>query len=1027
MQTDPPSPPRGGRRAKLGLSLAGGGFRASLFHLGVLQRMAELDLLRYVELLSTVSGGSIIGALYILLLQRSIRTNGRDLPQPEYERIVKELHGILVGGIRKNLRTRLLWNPFGVLKVLLSADSLGARMARLYERHLYDRALAPDDPKRGDRPGEIALRDVRLFPDWKTGGIEDYNRTAAEAHQSVITSLILNATSLNSGAPFRFSSVEMGDLRLGSCRYDEIKQLEPRKRLVQGVRLRELIAALETPGDGEVSIRGKPYPRRMVRWAWWWRAREEGASPPPPFEPVFDGGLPPDSLRQADFAHLRLARISAWYLTTGLEKGVSGAVPGDVLAARFWEALRNIDERLESDLHARVDADPSISPAVLGAFLEAYWLRGAVALSPRIARDWMAIRLGDAVGASACFPPVFPPYVILNFFDDLVVTRLGLTDGGVFDNIGLATLIEEGCNYIIASDTGGLFDIDQRVSSGRLGMGGRIIGIVTERVGTLQRNALRHARRVSQAIEQSGVTAPTLSDYQASYALDGLAYFHIQSPATTTPGVDGGFDARALANLRTDLDAFGEVEVAALVNHGYETADRFIREKLSTPGPPFVPATPWPAPTDPPMPLPLDDRTRRIVGAGKSRFFRPLLLWDSVSWAITISALIALVWATWGLPISSTAAAGVAWAQDSFLRSWFGWVMRILDTHAVGIGQVIVGAVVCLAVARWAWPAFVAFARARWPRTTRAGLTMLKWLRSWSGNVFWLAGGAPAWISLGAALAAWTSYLAYGLPFLSATRVPGTDGTRHAVSRLARVVGGLALVTLTVGVVMSVRATFTHRADLPHGVHGPVLAIELARSEDDVRLTVGEPGSHDRDVMREAVHIDFAFIVAYWLLLVGMSTLLDRGGGARPFRLPAMAAIAATGAAAADVKENLAILSLLDTVPGGVTATPHDAALVKWGLFFLVLALFGVVLTRRGGWLRVLGLLFLASALVGFAGLVHYPAIEWAMLPTLLALLATTGTLLAARPGWMADALGQRVTAAALSGPTAPLQPVSGS
>ena len=62
-------------RDKLGLALAGGGFRASLFHLGVFRRMAEMDLLRYVEVLSTVSGGSIIGALYILLLKREIDNN----------------------------------------------------------------------------------------------------------------------------------------------------------------------------------------------------------------------------------------------------------------------------------------------------------------------------------------------------------------------------------------------------------------------------------------------------------------------------------------------------------------------------------------------------------------------------------------------------------------------------------------------------------------------------------------------------------------------------------------------------------------------------------------------------------------------------------------------------------------------------------------------------------------------------------------------------------------------------------------
>ena len=34
---------------KVGLGLSGGGFRASLFHIGVLARLAELDILRHVE------------------------------------------------------------------------------------------------------------------------------------------------------------------------------------------------------------------------------------------------------------------------------------------------------------------------------------------------------------------------------------------------------------------------------------------------------------------------------------------------------------------------------------------------------------------------------------------------------------------------------------------------------------------------------------------------------------------------------------------------------------------------------------------------------------------------------------------------------------------------------------------------------------------------------------------------------------------------------------------------------------------
>src|SRR5262249_34311358 len=57
---------------KVGLALSGGGFRASFFHLGVLARLAELDVLRHVEVLSCVSGGSIVGAAYYLMLRRMI-------------------------------------------------------------------------------------------------------------------------------------------------------------------------------------------------------------------------------------------------------------------------------------------------------------------------------------------------------------------------------------------------------------------------------------------------------------------------------------------------------------------------------------------------------------------------------------------------------------------------------------------------------------------------------------------------------------------------------------------------------------------------------------------------------------------------------------------------------------------------------------------------------------------------------------------------------------------------------------------
>jgi len=51
---------------KLGLSLSGGGYRAAAFHLGTLRKLKQMNILDKIDVLSTVSGGSIIGAYYCL-------------------------------------------------------------------------------------------------------------------------------------------------------------------------------------------------------------------------------------------------------------------------------------------------------------------------------------------------------------------------------------------------------------------------------------------------------------------------------------------------------------------------------------------------------------------------------------------------------------------------------------------------------------------------------------------------------------------------------------------------------------------------------------------------------------------------------------------------------------------------------------------------------------------------------------------------------------------------------------------------
>ena len=52
-----------GNRDGLGLALSGGGYRATLFHLGALWRLNELGMLSQVSRISSVSGGSILNGL----------------------------------------------------------------------------------------------------------------------------------------------------------------------------------------------------------------------------------------------------------------------------------------------------------------------------------------------------------------------------------------------------------------------------------------------------------------------------------------------------------------------------------------------------------------------------------------------------------------------------------------------------------------------------------------------------------------------------------------------------------------------------------------------------------------------------------------------------------------------------------------------------------------------------------------------------------------------------------------------------
>ena len=91
----------------IGLALSGGGYRASLFHLGVMARLADEGLLKEVQALSTVSGGSIVGAFYYKMLCEELR-NDRPLTDQDYRDLMQRVIRAFVAVVQEDLRNRVV-------------------------------------------------------------------------------------------------------------------------------------------------------------------------------------------------------------------------------------------------------------------------------------------------------------------------------------------------------------------------------------------------------------------------------------------------------------------------------------------------------------------------------------------------------------------------------------------------------------------------------------------------------------------------------------------------------------------------------------------------------------------------------------------------------------------------------------------------------------------------------------------------------------------------------------------------------
>jgi NTE family protein len=201
-----------------------------------------------------------------------------------------------------------------------------------------------------------------------------------------------------------------------------------------------------------------------------------------------------------------------------------------------------------------------------------------------------ALPLARAVAASSAFPPVLSPVVIKNpgTFEavegaDLAgnpayTRKLFLSDGGVYDNLGLETIWNR-CSDVLVSDAGAPFALNDKVKTDLVQQTMRALDVATDQSRALRKRALiDDFRRGERRGAYWGIDTD-IAKYPSSGAL-------ACRPERAGP----------LAAIRTRLDAFNDQEQSELINWGYALTDAAIRSHAPHLADADAPAPAWPVP-----------------------------------------------------------------------------------------------------------------------------------------------------------------------------------------------------------------------------------------------------------------------------------------------------------------------------------------------------------------------------------------------------------------------------------------------
>jgi len=193
---------------KIGLALSGGGSRAIAFHLGCLRALHDRGILEKVVVLSGVSGGSVIAALYAY----------SDEPFEAFEcRVEAALSRGMVWGIARETFLSFELPKIVVATILAGSATVLAQTLRLMGGLLSLVKLRPKWPRTiAEQILDFAPRFASFTTAFERHLVRRYfgNRCMSAVGRRDL-SVVINAAELRTETAFRYGSVESGCWRFG--------------------------------------------------------------------------------------------------------------------------------------------------------------------------------------------------------------------------------------------------------------------------------------------------------------------------------------------------------------------------------------------------------------------------------------------------------------------------------------------------------------------------------------------------------------------------------------------------------------------------------------------------------------------------------------------------------------------------------------------------------------------------------------------------------------------------------------------